>query len=365
MNIESTNLNQTKEVKTSQNANVVNQQNTVQFADELKDCKKETSISEVTELDKNKESSSINKIEESTNNLQNINVTDKDDKNIIQKAPNIEEKDLLIEKNFKSAIENMNSIVKEFNQTEEKSDSLIKNEESSTDSIDMINKDYSIQDKTELLPQMNPNMNFSGDGQPFSSFMNNAEQEEYSKSKVALETSAQDLLEEAAILSTMSENIAIANKNQLLKENNNTNAEKITIKPNITNNDKETFNKENVLIEKNITIEKKDVATNTTIEAIKSSIAVKHDAIIMNQADVEVFVELVEKGNIDLETINSKTAEKSVQISKTLSDMLAKSIEKNQPLRIDFDNNISVIIKISRDGKITADFLPSSQVAEA
>ena len=34
-------------------------------------------------------------------------------------------------------------------------------------------------------------------------------------------------------------------------------------------------------------------------------------------------------------------------------------------MRIDFDNNISVIIKISRDGKITADFLPSSQIAEA
>ena len=45
--------------------------------------------------------------------------------------------------------------------------------------------------------------------------------------------------------------------------------------------------------------------------------------------------------------------------------MLAKSMENNKPLRIDFDNNISVIIKISRDGKITADFLPSSQVAEA
>ena len=32
---------------------------------------------------------------------------------------------------------------------------------------------------------------------------------------------------------------------------------------------------------------------------------------------------------------------------------------------IDFDNNISVIIRISKDGKISADFLPSSQVAEA
>ena len=45
--------------------------------------------------------------------------------------------------------------------------------------------------------------------------------------------------------------------------------------------------------------------------------------------------------------------------------MLVKAKENSQPLRIDFDNNISVIIRISRDGKISADFLPSSQIAEA
>ena len=40
-------------------------------------------------------------------------------------------------------------------------------------------------------------------------------------------------------------------------------------------------------------------------------------------------------------------------------------MEDHKPVRIDFDNNISVIIKIDRAGKISADFLPSSQVAEA
>ena len=64
-------------------------------------------------------------------------------------------------------------------------------------------------------------------------------------------------------------------------------------------------------------------------------------------------------------SFSAKNLEKSVKISKTLSDLLAKAKENNQPLRIDFDNNISVIIRISRDGKITADFLPSSQIAEA
>ena len=85
----------------------------------------------------------------------------------------------------------------------------------------------------------------------------------------------------------------------------------------------------------------------------------------MNQADVEVFANLAEKGSVELNSITTESAQKSVQISKTLADMLVKAKENSQPLRIDFDNNISVIIRISRDGKITADFLPSSQVAEA
>ena len=41
---------------------------------------------------------------------------------------------------------------------------------SDKDKQNMINNDFNIQDK-DLLPQMNPNMNFSGDGQPFSSFL--------------------------------------------------------------------------------------------------------------------------------------------------------------------------------------------------
>ena len=74
----------------------------------------------------------------------------------------------------------------------------------------MINNDFSIDNK-DKLPQMTPNMSFGGDGQPFSSFMNNSEQENGEKK---LSSSAKDLAEEAAILSTMAENVAIANKIQ-------------------------------------------------------------------------------------------------------------------------------------------------------
>ena len=200
----------------------------------------------------------------------------------------------------------------------------------------MINNDFNIQENKDLLPQMNPNMNFGGDGQPFSSFMNNDSQTNQQNKKLSI--NAKELAEESAILSTMAENIAIANRNQIQAEQ--------------------------ILQEKTITkeegIKKVDIKTGITTEII-----VKYDSIIMNQADVEVFANLVENGVADLDNLAPEAAKKAIQTSKSLSDLLAKAMDSKQPVRIDFDNNISVIIRISRDGKISAEFLPSSQVAEA
>ena len=82
----------------------------------------------------------------------------------------------------------------------------------------------------------------------------------------------------------------------------------------------------------------------------------------MSKNDVDFFAKLVENGQNSIST--KKTAEAS-QVSKTLADMLVKSMNDNKPIRINFDNDISVIIKVGKDGKISADFLPSSQIAEA
>ena len=195
----------------------------------------------------------------------------------------------------------------------------------------LINNDFSI-DSKDKLPQMNPNMNFSGDGQPFSSFMNN---NEHRQNEEKLSASAKDLAEEAAILSTMAENIAMANKTAI---------EEPGIK----------------IVTKNDGVKKVDTKTNIVQETI-----VKYDAVIMNEADVEVFAELVQNGEADLKHLAPEVAKKSVHVSKTLADMLTKAMEDNKPVRIEFDNGISVIIKISRDGKLSADFLPSTQIAEA
>ena len=293
MNINSTNISTVTD-KTTKQTSTNSKETSTKFSDELK------------ELEATKESSKEVESEKEV----------KEEKPVKEeKLEEASEKEEDVEK----AIEDLNTVVKKLNQTEEKPLDEVKDELSFADKNNVINNDYNIQDNKDILPQMNPNMNFSGNGQPFSSFM--SENSEQQKANGIIGASAQDLAEEAAVLSTMAENIAIANKNQMLNNN-------------------------------------KTLAS-------APEVGVVFDTVIMNQADVEVFAQLVQNGEVNLNNLTAEAAVKTTQISKTLADMLAKSMENNQPLRIDFDNNISVIIRISRDGKLSADFLPSSQVAEA
>ena len=223
-----------------------------------------------------------------------------------------------------------------FNQKDENLTSPVKNQKPNDDKNkednSLINNDMNIQDPKEpILPQMNSGMNFNTEDQPFKEFVKQND-------TTLLSSSEQDLAEEAAILSTMSENLAMVNRNRILAQNEEQDNRKV----------KTVYNSDGV--------KKVDKQSNVTLETV-----VKYDTVLMNKDDVDFFAKLVENGQAEA----TQATQKSAHVSKTLADLIAKSMKDNQPVRIDFDNNISVIIKISRDGKISADFLPSSQVAEA
>lgn len=55
---------------------------------------------------------------------------------------------------------------------------------------------------------------------------------------------------------------------------------------------------------------------------------------------------------------------KSVKISQTLLNAINTAKETNQPLRIDFDTNVSVILRIGKDNVISANFIPGDKVVE-
>lgn len=289
------------------------------FADELK------------ELEKGQKKEKSDKTPEAKN------TEIKSDKNVESRKKSSEEV------NPKWAINDLTSVIDKLNQSEDKLNSslkktliyTVKNNDNENKGEILINNDFNVSEMKDKLPQMNPNMNFGGDGQPFSSFMNNESSPNGEKS---LALNAKDIEEEAAILSTMAENTAIANKMNLNSQQEN--SEKT--------------------VQRNDGIKKIDTKSGITKETI-----VKYDTVIMNEADVEVFTNLVTKGEVNMNNLAPEAMQKSVHVSKTLADMLAKAMEDNKPVRIEFDNGISVIIKISRDGKLTADFLPSTQIAEA
>ena len=223
-----------------------------------------------------------------------------------------------------------------FNRTEEKPVDTFKEKvfsdekKSKQEELTLIDNNMNIQEpKERLSADLSAHMSFNPNGKPFSEFVN------IENEKQELKVSEKEAAEEKAILSTMEENVAIANKNMAMQELSKT---------------KTVTNEQG--------IKKVDKHTNITVDTIAS-----FDTVIMDKSDVEFFANLV---NGDVMNLNeTKNTAKSAHVSKTLADLLAKSMENNKPIRINFDNDISVIIKVGRDGKISADFLPSSQIAEA
>ena len=251
-----------------------------------------------------------------------LNSIPKDDKNI---SENLEPSD-----NVTNVIDGLQNVVAEINNKIGQEDNAFTNQSFITNenNDNNINKE-NIENKNQLL-------------------INNVENLVETDITIAEKTKQQKTIENNTehknVLRT-NDNDNFANKNILL-ENSTENSEKDTVEQAKT---KTVTNSEG--------IKKVDTKTNITVDNV-----VSFDEMAITKNDVDFFAKLVENGQ---NNVNSKQDLASSQVSKTLADMLTKAMNENKPIRINFDNDISVIIKVSRDGKISADFLPSSQIAEA
>ena len=324
------------------------------FSDELKNVSKTDSKEEVKEKEEVK-----NEKDMKADSKEEVKSENKSDEKVEKSEKETQEtgEEASKEDNIEDVIGGLQQTVEELNKLNQKNDKTNSELKKDTLSDDkdredntLIDNNINIKDKTEQqLPQMNANMNFNSNGQPFSAFVENT------NNNNQLSASETDLAEENAILSTMNENIAIAQKNMLLNKTNKEEKPEVAVQTEIQQ-EEQTPKTKTVTNEQGV--KKVNVKTNITTETV-----VKFDDIAMNKNDVEFFANLVENGSVDMNSVQH--AQKSSQVSKTLADMIAKSMQDNQPIRINFDNDISVIIKVSKNGKISADFLPSSQIAEA
>lgn len=79
---------------------------------------------------------------------------------------------------------------------------------------------------------------------------------------------------------------------------------------------------------------------------------------LLNQGEIANYT-VKNDGNI-IDGMNYK----NIEVSKTLSTLLSRAHESKKAVRLDFDNNVTVILKLSNEGKINAHFIPGDKAVE-
>ena len=111
---------------------------------------------------------------------------------------------------------------------------------------------------------------------------------------------------------------------------------------------------------------------NTDFSSMQASL--NYQSISMDDNDAMFFTDLVKNTNMSMQSIagqlsqmsdvNVQAAEKTAKVSATMMNLLSDSLKTNQPFRIDFDKDVSVIIKVNKDGSIMANFIPGDKAVE-
>jgi len=65
-----------------------------------------------------------------------------------------------------------------------------------------------------------------------------------------------------------------------------------------------------------------------------------------------------------LQNFSAQDIAKSSNVSKTLMDLISTANTTGKPVRIDFDNDITLVLRVDREGKLSAQFFPGDKAAE-
>lgn len=187
----------------------------------------------------------------------------------------------------------------------------------------------------------------------------------------------------ATLPKTVEGNIAQqVNQNQPIKDKNTITDKKTTATKSENSDITDPLNELNSKIE--ILSNLKNVS-NTRTQSIGSKaeeLSDKSDfcaTIKMDTNDAAFFVNLV--GNQEMTAINNQNiqgnnikdgfkeikmaeTQQTVSVSQTLLDSLNESMKTNKPFRIDFGSDIAVIMKVDKNGTLSANFIPGTAAVE-
>lgn len=98
----------------------------------------------------------------------------------------------------------------------------------------------------------------------------------------------------------------------------------------------------------------------------------------MDNKDITFFLNLVDNQQMSAQSaqvnnsplnksftdIKNEATHESVQVSATLLNSINESAKTNKPFRIDFGSDVAVIMKVDKEGTISANFIPGSAAVE-
>ena len=96
----------------------------------------------------------------------------------------------------------------------------------------------------------------------------------------------------------------------------------------------------------------------------------------MSDDDAMFFANLLSKTDMSMQSIAGEfqkslqagkieQVQKTAQVSSVLLEALSESLKTNKAFRIDFDKDISVVLRVDRDGNLNANFIPGDKAVEA
>lgn len=92
------------------------------------------------------------------------------------------------------------------------------------------------------------------------------------------------------------------------------------------------------------------------------------DTLEVSREDAQFFVNMTQNAQTSVQNIGNDLkvvqTEKAMEVSKTLVNLLEKAQSTQKPIRLDFDNNITLVLKVNNQGVLNAAFFPSDTAAE-
>lgn len=207
-------------------------------------------------------------------------------------------------------------------------------------------KDHSPSEELETLIDMN---------------FNKEKTDKEKRNNQTLHETQEELLEDLSILSTDEENLAMARKAQEYKAledsdfSNNGEAD-MELLSEITS----INNQANIKAPNSNNIEEAEFILSKVIQESKNNI-VRLSLKDMTSNDVNYIIDLLKSGSADSHLNDDENA---YGLSAKFLAALKDSLLNKKVFRIDFDNEISIIIKIDVEGKISANFLTSNKEIE-